>query len=145
MAAVREELVDTSNKLKLAFSDLEAIDDKVAALTVGVGDLPLSEAAARVSQGARSAVAMASKVMTAAELAQAAAGKAAAAAAKASEETKAAVKIETARKAAATETEAVAVPAHTAVAAAALEAATLEVKIEPPVPFDHTYEGYLAS
>lgn len=48
MAAVRQRLVDASDKLK--FSDLKAIDDEVSALTIGVGGLPLSEGAARVSQ-----------------------------------------------------------------------------------------------
>ena len=79
MAEAREHLIDTSDKLRLAFSDIIAIDGDVAALTTGVGRLPLSEAAARVAQGARTAAAVASKLLGAAEAAEAAASEAEAA------------------------------------------------------------------
>lgn len=82
---------------------------------------------------------MASKVLKAAELAKVAAGKAAAEA-EASEEIKAGAKMTTAEKAAAAvEAEVAAAGAREAAAAAILEAAALEVKIEPPAPFDHRY------
>lgn len=52
MAATREEFVDASDQLRIAVYDLKAIDEQVATLSVSVGDLPLSEAAAKVSRGA---------------------------------------------------------------------------------------------
>lgn len=79
MAAVRQRLTDASDKLRTAFSGLNAIGDELEALTVGGGGLPLSEAAARVSQGARTATAIASTVLKAAKAAEAAAGDATAA------------------------------------------------------------------
>lgn len=126
MAAVRENLKDTSEKLRVAFSDLRAIDEEVTALTAGAGDLPLSEAAANVSQGAGLAADVASRVLEAAKVAEAAAGIAAAAVTAARE-----------KKAAASKAAAAAVAAA---AAAEAEAVALEVKISPSIPLDHTYE-----
>eukprot|EP00903_Cladosiphon_okamuranus_P020677 g18986.t1 len=71
MAAVRENLKHTSEKLRFAFSDLRKVDEEVAALLAGVGGFPLSEAATRVSKGARTAGELASRIL------KAAAGKAA--------------------------------------------------------------------
>ena len=143
MAAVRTQLVDTSGNLRLAFSDLRAIDEEVAALTTGVVGLPLSEAAARASQGARTAATVASRVLKAAEAAETAAS-AAEAAMKAAQEAKA-----TAENTAAAAAEAAARAGQTAAAAAsklaALEVADLEVKIQTPVPVDRKYDGGLIS
>lgn len=133
MAAVRELLVDTSEKLKLAFSDLRTVDEEVVAISAAVSGLPLSEAASRVLQGARTAAAVASKVLKAAKVAEAEAGKAAAAVT-AAEEAKAA-----AQQAEAEAAKAVAIAAQKTEAAAAVAAAALEVKIQPSVPFSDTY------
>lgn len=76
MPAVREELVEAVDKLRLAFLDLKTIDADVTALTAGVGDLTLSESVRRVSQAARAAAALASRVLKPAEVAQAVGGKA---------------------------------------------------------------------
>lgn len=134
MAAVRKEVVDTAYKLRIAFSDLKATGAEVAALTVGVGGLPLSEAAAGVSRGARRATAVASKILGAAQAAEAAAGKAAAAVT-AAEQAKAA-----AAEAEAAAAKAVAVATQKA-KAAAVAAAALEVEKEPPSPPDHMHES----
>lgn len=123
-------MTDASDKLRLAFSDLQAIDCEVAALASGVGVLPLPEAAGRVLRGAKTAATVASTVLKAAEAAEAAAGKAAAVMT-AAEEANA-----VAERAATEAAEAVTGAAQTA-GAATLAAATLEVKIEPPVPSDH--------
>lgn len=133
MAATRERLEDASDKLRLAFSDLRVIDDEVTALTAGVGDRPLSEAAARVSQGASAAATVASRILQAAEVAEVAAGKAAAAV--------------TAARGARAEAEqadaaAVAEAVHKATQNAktmGIAAAALEVKVQPPIPFDSVY------
>eukprot|EP00903_Cladosiphon_okamuranus_P020900 g19193.t1 len=138
MAAVRKQLAGASEELRTAFSDLRAIDEEVSELTAGVGDLPLSEAAARVSQGARTAVAVASKVMKAAEAAGAVASKAATVVAAAQ-----AAKSE-ADKEAAVAAQAAAVAAQKA-AAAAEEVAALEVKIQTPSPVDHNHASQATS
>ena len=128
MAEVREHLIDTSNKLRLAFSNLIAVGEEVKALTVDVGHLRLSEAAARVSQGARTASAVASQLSRAAKAAEAAASKAEAAARA----------VEKAKAEAAAAAEAAAIAVQKA-ARAAEAAAALEVKIEPSAPVDHRY------
>lgn len=128
MADAREHLIDTSGKLTLALSDLRETNDHVAALATGVGDLSLSDAAARVSQGARTAAAAASRVLKAAEAAEMAAAKAAAAVT--------AVEKAKADAAAAAETAAIATQEA---AAAAQAVAALEVKIQPRAPVNHRY------
>jgi len=132
MAEARKHLTDASDKLKLAVSGLKAVGQEVGALTAGVGLLPLSEAAARVSQGAETATKAASGVMKAAEAAVAAACEAEATVAAAQE-----AKAEAAKLAAA------AVEAAAAAASAAEKAAgavaALEGKIGAPVPLDEMY------
>lgn len=129
MPEARKHLISTSDKLRLAFADLKAIGEEVVALTAGVGGLPLSEAAARVSQGARTATAVASRVIKAAEVAEAAASKAVAAVTAA----------QNAKTEAAAAAEAAAIATKRA-AAAAEAAEALDVKIQPLAPPDHTYE-----
>lgn len=142
MSAVRGHLKDTSEKLRFAFSDLRAVDEEVAALTAGVGSLPLSEAATRVSKGARTAVALASRILKAAEAAEAAVGKAALAVVAARE------KKEAAEKAATAAAQAAAAAAKTAATAAA-EAAALEAKINSSCSqmyyFERLFSGVVAA
>lgn len=126
MPGARENLAHASERLRLAFSDLKAVDEVFLVPTAGLAILPLSEAAEKVSQGARTAADVASRVLKAAEVAEAAASKAAAAVK--------AVQRAKAEAAAAAEAAAVA----TQKAAAAAEAAkALEVKIQPSVPVEH--------
>lgn len=112
MAAARERLTEASDKLRLAFASLHAVDEEVVARTTGVGTLPLSQATTRVSQAAGMAKTVALTVLKAAEVAEEAATTAATAvsavhAPKAtadakSEEAKAAIEAADAAKAAAT-------------------------------------------
>lgn len=78
MATARERLVHSSEKLRLAFSSLQAINQEVVARTTGVGDLPLSQATARrVSQAANMGKTVALSILKAAEAAEVAAATAA--------------------------------------------------------------------
>ena len=138
MAAVRGHLTDTSEKLTLVFSNLRAFDEEVGALAAGVARLPLSEAAARVSQVATAAAAAASRVLRAAEIAKTVAGKASAAVTAAREAKEAAEKeAEAAADAAAAAAQRASAAARKAAAAAAT-AAALEVKIQPSASSDNT-------
>ncbi|CAB1103590.1 unnamed protein product [Ectocarpus sp. CCAP 1310/34] len=73
MEAARERLTDSSEKLRLAFASLHAVDGEFAARTTDVGTLPLSLATSRVSQAAGMAKTVALTVLKAAEEAMAAA------------------------------------------------------------------------
>lgn len=76
MAAAREHLIGTSEKLGLAVSRFQAVGEHATALTAVVGTLSLSEAAARVSKAARLAMSEVAGVMKAAKHAEAAAARA---------------------------------------------------------------------
>lgn len=74
MAASRDRLVDTLEKLRLALSSLQAVNEEVVARTTGVTALPLSQAnAQRVSEAASMAKTAAQHIVKAAEAAEAAA------------------------------------------------------------------------
>eukprot|EP00752_Nemacystus_decipiens_P002080 g1991.t1 len=72
MAAARQDLTDTSERLRLAILSFQAVSENAAALTAGMGARSLSEAAASVSKTARMAKTEAVKVLRAAEAAEAA-------------------------------------------------------------------------
>jgi len=135
MATARACLKGTLVKLRDAISDVILIDEDVAGLLAGVDDLPLSEAAARVSRGAGPATtvaSLASLVMEAAEAAIAAAREAEAAVTAAHE-----AKAEAEKLAAAMAETAVAATAAAEKAAGAV--AALERRIEPPMLADQTW------
>ena len=128
--------MDASAKLRLAISDLKAVDEEIAALSTGMDALPLSQVAARVSKGAKIAETAASRVLRAAEAADAASTKttevivAAEVAAAEAAAAQAAV-VQAADKAAA---------AAQAAQAAAAAAAALEVEVKPVLQSDGMYE-----
>lgn len=70
--------MNRSDKLRAAFSDLQAVDEDVIACMTGVGTLPLPQATTRVSQAAHMAKTAALAVLEAAEAADAVATTAAA-------------------------------------------------------------------
>ncbi len=128
-----------SAKLRLAIADLTAIDGEVAELSAGVDTIPLSQAAARVSQGAKIAEAAASRILKTAKAASAAATKAAAVVAEAeAAATKAAAAVMEAEAAVALKAEEAAKAAQVAEAAAAAVAA-LEVAVKPTLPLGSMY------
>lgn len=144
----RTNLKDAWEILRVAVSDLKAVDEEVATLTIGVDIRPLPRAAARVLQEARTAAAVASRVLQVAEVAEVGAGQAAAPVA-ATESVTATASSGVAE----TETEAMAawavvashmagVTAQMAGVVAASATVALGVKIETAVPEDHMCVHY---
>ncbi|CAN0260621.1 unnamed protein product, partial [Scytosiphon promiscuus] len=129
-AAAREHLADTSSKLRLAFSDLHAINNQIEVLTAGVDGDSLSEAAARVQQAAEMAKSQASWVLKAAGAAEAAASKAVTIVAEAEAAQAAASKAAEA----AARAEEVAAHAAQRAAKAGAAAAALMAAMGPPAP-----------
>ncbi|CAM9802240.1 unnamed protein product, partial [Ectocarpus sp. 4 AP-2014] len=124
MAAARDRLTDTSQRLRLAFVSLRTVDEEVAARLTGVGTLPLSQATARVYQAASVAKTAVRSLWKAAEAAEAAAVTMAAAA----------VSADYPATAAAAAKSAEATPAVGAKAGAtAAAAAALGVEVKPPI------------
>ncbi|CAN0082320.1 unnamed protein product, partial [Ectocarpus sp. 12 AP-2014] len=121
MATAREQLAGTSEKLRLAFSSLQAVEEEVGARTAGLGALSLSQASASVSQAASMAKAEAVKVVKAADAAEAAAARAAEV-----------VSVAQAARVAAAAQSAAAQAAVEAAEAALAAVAALEADIEPP-------------
>lgn len=126
MAAARQDLTDTSEKLRLAVVGFQAVGENATDLTVGMGTnaWSLSDAAARLSKTAGMAKAQAAKVLKAAEVAEAASARAAAVV-KAAEKAQAAAAM--AKKAANDQAKQAAKMAAQAAAAAAEAARAAEV------------------
>lgn len=126
MAAARQDLTDTSEKLRLAVVSFQAVGENATDLTVGMGTnaWSLSDAAARLSKTAGMAKAQAAKVLKAAEVAEAASARAAAVV-KAAEKAQAAAAM--AKKAANDQAKKAAKMAAQAAAAAAEAARAAEV------------------
>ena len=135
MAAPREHLAATSEKLRRAVSDFDVVSEELAMLNESVGNLPLSEVAARLSQGATSAAAVASRVLDAAKAAEAAAKKEAAAV-EAVQDTDVEGNAMTETSTEALEGVAVATQASDVSEKAAT---ALSVKVEQSGPFEHKY------
>ena len=140
MAAARKRLTDTSEKLRVAVSDLNAVDGDIKALTTGVGGLSLSEAASKVKEAAEKATVEALKVLKAAKAAETAATNASAAVGAAEVAKEAAIAAAKAAK----ETAAAAAKAAEDAKAAATAAAAWEVAIKPPAPVGHMYVRILS-
>lgn len=130
MAAARERLSDTSEKLRLAFASFRAVDEEVVARTTGVGALPLFQATTKVSQAAGMARTVALTVLKAAEVAEEAAATAAAAVSAAIS-----AKTTAAARSAAAEVAVEAAEAAKAAPEATKSTATVAVKseIDPPI------------
>jgi len=146
MAATRKQLMGASAKLRLTIADLKAVDEEVEALHVNVDTLLLSQAAARISQGAKIAATAATRVLKAAKAAGAAATKAAvdvakaeAAAAQAAEEVAAAEAAKVAAAQAAAQAAEQAAEAAQVAEAAAAAVAALEAAVKPTLPLDNVY------
>lgn len=127
MAAARQDLTDTAERLRFAVSSFQSVGEIAAALTAGMGAWSLSKAAAKASKAARMAKVEAAKVVKAAEAAEVAATKATAAVT-AAEEAKAAAAAQ-AKKTAKVAAKAAAAAAAAAQAAEVADAAAAALEV----------------